>query len=467
MSDSRYPNDPTPHDNSGPEDEAPEPAGPESLGGEDFPLPLSALEPDPKYPDMSHETFLLMKAAIEAQCNATTQRDERIKDLELDLKASERMREKTESELAAARGLPVASKLEWTPLDQALDEAEKARTVDVPSEVGANHGLTYHRCGHPVSDGAHSCNPATQPGAVEELDEMWIVSIMTVSGEWIPWTKSGWERSHILEPLPINKTYASAKMMSAINVQWGYGLKMETTKQFAATAQQAERIASLEAEAKRIQSKLFDAAEVASKFQVERDALAEQVLTLTDERTDLLNKLETNVGKLVVKGGSTDDGNPVFDLLEATQNDLDTARTTIDQLRKELEEVKKGSAFFESETKKLFGWICDTNDELASRGFGDLVGTQHKRVAQALDKVRSSLATTQAQVAALQADNERLETLDELAGAFQDDSFQTVGFYGDDATRTWHLKAGKQSWYASSIRGVIDAARTSTNDTKP
>jgi hypothetical protein len=58
----------------------------------------------------------------------------------------------------------------------------------------------------------------------------------------------------------------------------------------------------------------------------------------------------------------------------------------------------------------------------------------------------------------IQKDAAMFRALIELAGHFQDDSFTTIRLSGDDATRTWMLEVGKQTFYGKSVRNVIQQA---------
>lgn len=99
----------------------------------------------------------------------------------------------------------------------------------------------------------------------------------------------------------------------------------------------------------------------------------------------------------------------------------------------------------------------DTCESWITREMGKL-NRSLEREARAWLKLKSESDTLRSQLAEARKDSERLSWLTEEAGFFQDDSFTTVKFSGDDATKTWHLDIGKRSWWGGSIRSAIDAA---------
>lgn len=146
----------------------------------------------------------------------------------------------------------------------------------------------------------------------------------------------------------------------------------------------------------------------------ERDALAEQVRTLTEHRQLLRDEAESE-GRIAISHGftGTDDGTPCFFLSETVKEQ----HATIAQLQRELAEVRR--------------WLkaYDESDQLCSE----------PELRKALVESTASLATAEAQVAALQADKERLDWL--------------------ERTDCTSFRMATES-LPTNIRSSIDAART-------
>lgn len=79
---------------------------------------------------------------------------------------------------------------------------------------------------------------------------------------------------------------------------------------------------------------------------------------------------------------------------------------------------------------------------------GDIATKLCLRVAEELEKQSAS------------RDAEAWRKLIEEMGAFEDDSFTKIEITGDDATRTWHVKIGKQTGWGNSImEALFNAAK--------
>lgn len=79
------------------------------------------------------------------------------------------------------------------------------------------------------------------------------------------------------------------------------------------------------------------------------------------------------------------------------------------------------------------------------------------------EAIKAALSTALSEVFAerdaLKADAERLATLRNLQGHWQDGSGETIKLFQDDATRTFHITVGKKSWWGNSFEAAIDAAK--------
>jgi len=64
-------------------------------------------------------------------------------------------------------------------------------------------------------------------------------------------------------------------------------------------------------------------------------------------------------------------------------------------------------------------------------------------------------------------DEELMKGLVEMAGALEDDSFESIHIAADDATQTWHIRIGTRAYFASSIRGAIREAIAAELKPKP
>lgn len=74
-----------------------------------------------------------------------------------------------------------------------------------------------------------------------------------------------------------------------------------------------------------------------------------------------------------------------------------------------------------------------------------------------------SLAAQPGDTVSADGDKQRIDGIRKLAGYVEDGSDTTVQIFQDDATRSWLIKAGKDSWHGSSLRDAIDAALNKSN----
>lgn len=84
--------------------------------------------------------------------------------------------------------------------------------------------------------------------------------------------------------------------------------------------------------------------------------------------------------------------------------------------------------------------------------YSDTIRGYHQRIS-ALEK----------EVEELRKDEERLRTLRNLMGSIQGATDTTVKLFQDDATFTYHVTAGKNSYWGESLNIAIDKATAAIN----
>ena len=93
-------------------------------------------------------------------------------------------------------------------------------------------------------------------------------------------------------------------------------------------------------------------------------------------------------------------------------------------------------------------------------------GTRNEEVEAANLLAKNALAAIEQRIKALEADAKRWKATKELAGHWQDGSDETVTLFPDDATGTYHIICGKQSYFGSSFNEAVDRAMSEAALTK-